>query len=221
MRAHTRREARKMAAQKKLTRAEQKALRPIQILDAAFEEFVRCGFAGTRVEDIADRVGVTKGTVYVYFETKEALFEAMINHFSVPFQQLLAITESLSGSATDRLISILGLLYDQIAEDRTTRELTRFVIAEGHRFPDLIDRHHDQFIEPIIVKIDALILEGVATGEFRAVPVEFSDIVVAPILTTTVLRLIFDDRRVPTPNREAFLRTYFDLLFNGLLAKPR
>ena len=210
-----------MAAQKKLTRAEQKALRPIQILDAAFEEFVRCGFAGTRVEDIADRVGVTKGTVYVYFETKEALFEAMINHFSVPFQQLLAITESLSGSATDRLISILGLLYDQIAEDRTTRELPRFVIAEGHRFPDLIDRHHDQFIEPIIVKIDALILEGVASGEFRAVPVEFSDIVVAPILTTTVLRLIFDDRRVPTPNREAFLRTYFDLLFNGLLAKPR
>lgn len=102
-----------MAAQKKITRAEQKALRPIQILDAAFEEFVRCGFAGTRVEDIADRVGVTKGTVYVYFETKEKLFEAMINHFSVPFQELLGITEGLSGSATDRLLSILGLLYDK------------------------------------------------------------------------------------------------------------
>ncbi|MBB3916780.1 TetR/AcrR family transcriptional regulator [Rhizobium fabae] len=210
-----------MEAQKKLTRAEQKALRPIQILDAAFEEFVRCGFAGTRVEDIADRVNVTKGTVYVYFETKEKLFEAMINHFSVPFQELFAITESLSGSATDRLISILGLLYDQIAEDRTTRELTRLVIAEGQRFPDLIDRHHDQFIAPIIAKVDALILEGVASGEFRVVPVEFSDIVIAPILTTTVLRLIFDNRRVPTPDKEAFLRTYLDLLFNGLLAEPR
>ncbi|MBB2750646.1 UNVERIFIED_ORG: AcrR family transcriptional regulator [Rhizobium aethiopicum] len=210
-----------MAAQKKLTRAEQKALRPIQILDAAFEEFVKCGFAGTRVEDIADRVGVTKGTVYVYFETKEKLFEAMINHFSVPFQELVAIADRLSGSSAEKLASILGLFYDRIPEDRATRELTRLVISEGQRFPDLIDRHHDQFIAPIIAKIDALILEGVASGEFRPVPVEFSDIVVAPILTTTVLRLIFDDRRVPTPNKEAFLRTYFDLLFNGLLAKPQ
>ncbi|MBX5087898.1 TetR/AcrR family transcriptional regulator [Rhizobium lentis] len=210
-----------MADQKKLTRAEQKALRPIQILDAAFEEFVRNGFTGARVDDIADRVGVTKGTVYVYFETKEKLFEAMISHFSVPFQELLAITASLSGSAADRLMSMLGLLYDQIAEDRTTRELTRLVISEGQRFPDLIDRHHDQFIAPVIAKIDNLILEGVESGEFREIPVEFSDIVVAPILTTTVLRLIFDDRRVPTPDREAFLRTYFDLLFNGLLVDRR
>ncbi|MBX4958716.1 TetR/AcrR family transcriptional regulator [Rhizobium lentis] len=210
-----------MADQKKLTRAEQKALRPIQILDAAFEEFVRNGFTGARVDDIADRVGVTKGTVYVYFETKEKLFEAMISHFSVPFQELLAITASLSGSAADRLMSMLGLLYDQIAEDRTTRELTRLVISEGQRFPDLIDRHHDQFIAPVIAKIDGLILEGVESGEFREIPVEFSDIVVAPILTTTVLRLIFDDRRVPTPDREAFLRTYFDLLFNGLLVERR
>ncbi|WP_064709617.1 TetR/AcrR family transcriptional regulator [Rhizobium bangladeshense] len=209
-----------MAAEKKITRAEQKALRPIQILDAAFEQFVRCGFAGTRVEDIAERVGVTKGTVYVYFETKETLFEAMINHFSVPFQELLAITDELSGSATERLKSILSLLYEQIAEDRTTRELVRLVIAEGQRFPDLIDRHHDEFIAPIIAKIDSLIVEGMASGEFRQIPVEFSDMVVAPILTRTVLRLIFDDRRDPIPNKEAFLRTYFDLLFNGLLAKP-
>ncbi|PDT14020.1 TetR family transcriptional regulator [Rhizobium sp. J15] len=209
-----------MAAMKKLTRAEQKALRPIQILDAAFEEFVRCGFAGTRVEDIADRVGVTKGTVYVYFETKEKLFEAMINHFSVPFQELLEVAGGLSGKAADRLPSLLSLLYEQIAEDRTTRELIRLVIAEGQRFPDLIDRHHDEFIAPIIAKIDALILEGVESGEFRKIPVEFSDLVVAPILTRTVLRLIFDDRREPPPNKEAFLKAYFDLLINGLLAKP-
>ncbi|SCB61108.1 transcriptional regulator, TetR family [Rhizobium aethiopicum] len=210
-----------MATQKKITRAERKALRPIQILDAAFEEFVRCGFAGTRVEDIADRVGVTKGTVYVYFETKEKLFEAMINHFSVPFQELLAITDELSGSVTERLKSILNLLYEQIAEDRTTRELVRLVIAEGQRFPDLIDRHHDEFIAPIIAKIESLILEGTASGEFREMPVEFSDMVVAPILTRTVLRLIFDDRRDAIPSRETFLKTYFDLLFNGLLANPR
>ncbi|MBP8939765.1 MAG: helix-turn-helix transcriptional regulator, partial [Agrobacterium sp.] len=71
----------------KLTRAEQKIQRPLQILDAAFEEFTKRGFTATRVEDIADRVGVTKGTVYVYFETKEALFAAMIEHVGKPFQE--------------------------------------------------------------------------------------------------------------------------------------
>lgn len=208
-----------MPVTNKLTRAEQKALRPIQILDSAFEEFVRSGFAGTRVEDIADRVGVTKGTVYVYFETKEKLFEAMINHFSVPFQALLARADGLGGTSTDSLTSILGLLYDQIAEDRMTRELLRLVISEGHQFPDLVDRHHDQFIAPIIAKIEALLRDGMASGEFRQMPVEFSDMVVAPIMATTMLRLIFDGRRVPTPNREAFMRAYFDLLLNGLLAR--
>ena len=59
---------------KRLTRAEQKALRPTQILEAAFQEFVEHGFTAARVEDIAERVGVTKGTVYVYFPTKEELF---------------------------------------------------------------------------------------------------------------------------------------------------
>ncbi|EPE93820.1 TetR/AcrR family transcriptional regulator [Rhizobium grahamii] len=208
-----------MSAQKKLTRAEQKALRPAQILDAAFEEFVRNGFTATRVEDIADRVGVTKGTVYVYFETKEQLFEAMISHFSVAFHELLDNTDRLDGSVTDRLKAILGLLYDQIVEDRITRELLRLVISEGHRFPDLIDRHHDQFIAPIIAKIEDLMREGMSSGEFRQMPVEFSDIVVAPILTTTILRLIFDDRRARTPNKDAFMRAYFDLLLNGLLVR--
>lgn len=208
-----------MAVTMKLTRAEQKALRPMQILDAAFEEFVRSGFAGTRVEDIADRVGVTKGTVYVYFETKEKLFEAMINHFSVPFQALLARADGLDGTSIDRLTSILGLLYDQIAEDRMTRELLRLVISEGHRFPDLVDRHHDQFIAPVITQIEALLRDGMASGEFRQMPVEFSDMVVAPIMATTMLRLIFDGRRVSTPNREAFMRAYFDLLLNGLLVR--
>ncbi|WP_312620524.1 TetR/AcrR family transcriptional regulator, partial [Agrobacterium pusense] len=83
-------------AKTKLSRAEQKIQRPLQILDAAFEEFTKRGFTATRVEDIADRVGVTKGTVYVYFETKEALFAAMIEHVGRPFQEAFEAYERTS-----------------------------------------------------------------------------------------------------------------------------
>ena len=208
-----------MAQQKKLTRAQQKALRPLQILDAAFEEFVINGFTATRVEDIADRVGVTKGTLYVYFQTKEHLFEEVMKHISVPFEEILPDLEALSGSAAEKLRTFLKLAYERVLEERKTREMMRFVIAEGHRFPLLVDRHHDQFIAPIVGKMEALLKEGVEAGEFRATPARFSEIVVAPLMAAMLSRLVFGDRR--PKDREAYLEATFDLLLDGLNAKRR
>lgn len=203
-----------MRGAKRLTRAQQKALRPLQILEAAFEEFVKSGYSATRVEDVAERVGVTKGTVYVYFETKEKLFEAMIQHISVPFEEVLESAALLHGSSFQKLISFLGLLYDQIAENRKTRELLRFVISEGHRFPDLIDEHHHQFIAPIIAKVEELLQQGAASGEFREIPTGFPDLVIAPILTTTVLRLIFDKRM--DVDRDGLLNAHAEMMLHAL-----
>lgn len=206
-----------MSNPQKLTRAEQKALRPTQILDAAFEEFVKTGFTATRVEDIAERVGVTKGTIYVYFDTKERLFEAMIEHISVPFEEILATSQTLEGGCAERLLGFLGILYDHLVENRKARELLRFVIAEGPKFPDLIDRHHDEFIAPIISRIQATLDDGVSIGDFRRKPAEFADIVVAPIMAMLMFRMIFDERS--PVDRNAFLRCHVDLILHGLLAK--
>lgn len=59
-------------------RARRKFERPGEILEAAFEEFVENGYAGTRLEDVAARAGVTKGTIYFYFESKEDVFASMV-----------------------------------------------------------------------------------------------------------------------------------------------
>lgn len=206
-----------MAQQKKLTRAEQKALRPLQILEAAFEEFIINGFTATRLEDIADRVGVTKGTIYVYFQTKEHLFEEVMQHISSPFEEILPDLDALSGSAPQKLRAFLNLAYERVLEDRKTRELMRFVIAEGHRFPLLVDRHHDQFIAPIVGKMAALLKEGVDAGEFRATPARFSEIIIAPLMAAMLSRLVSGARR--PKDREAYLEATFDLLLDGLSAK--
>src|SRR4051812_42487279 len=145
---------------KKLTRAEQKARRPIEILDAAFEEFVERGYVATRVEDIASRVGVTKGTVYVYFETKEQLFEAMIRHISVPLEGLLARVNQQKGTAVERLQKTIEQIYDLMISDRRLREMMRFVIAEGLRFPQIVDRHHETFIDPLDGQLQSIIDDG-------------------------------------------------------------
>ncbi|MGN6775278.1 TetR/AcrR family transcriptional regulator [Rhizobium sp.] len=205
---------------KKLTRAEQKARRPVQILDAAFEEFVERGYVATRVEDIATRIGVTKGTVYVYFETKEQLFEAMIRHISTPLEDLLISGNELKGTATERLRKNIELIYDLIINDRKLRELMRFVIAEGSRFPHIVDRHHDIFIDPLERQMQSLIDEGVKLGEFRAAPAAFADAVVAPAIAFLFFKLLFDERR--TLDKASYLEAHIDLILHGLLLKePR
>ncbi|NTJ61832.1 TetR/AcrR family transcriptional regulator [Agrobacterium rhizogenes] len=205
---------------KKLTRAEQKARRPVQILDAAFEEFVERGYVATRVEDIAGRIGVTKGTVYVYFETKEQLFEAMIRHISTPLEDLLISGNELKGTATERLQKNIELIYDLIVNDRKLRELMRFVIAEGSRFPHIVDRHHEIFIDPLERQMQSLIDEGVKLGEFRAAPAAFADAVVAPAIAFLFFKLLFDERRAL--DKESYLKAHIDLVLHGLLLKePR
>lgn len=201
---------------KKLTRAEQKARRPVEILEAAFEEFVERGFIATRVEDIAARVGVTKGTVYVYFETKEQLFEAMIRHISVPLEGLLVSANELKGTATERLQKTIELIYDLVTRDRRLRELMRFIIAEGSRFPQIVDRHHEAFIDPLDWQMQSLIDDGVRLGEFRSAPAAFSDAVVAPAITFLFFKLLFDERRVL--DKDAYVKAHIDLVLHGLLA---
>lgn len=203
---------------KKLTRAQQKALRPSQILDAAFEEFVHHGFASARVEDIADRVGVTKGTVYVYFPTKEELFGAMIRHIAVPFEDLLVETDELKGSCAERLRSLIKLFYERILENRRTRELLRFVVSEGMRFPQIIDAHRGELIEPLLVRTQAIIDDGIKLGEFRNGPAALSRVIVAPVLAMAMEMIIHDGRRDLDAPR--YINAHIDLVMAGLAVHP-
>lgn len=201
----------------KLTRAEQKQLRPGQILDAAFTEFVKNGYAATRVEDIAEHVGVTKGTVYVYFETKEVLFEATIRHGSTSFADIVKHADTYHGTPTQRLKSLLEALYGYLASDNQNREVLKLVISEGQKFPDIVERHDRDVIQPLMKMITELVDEGVKAGEFRSDSVVFPELVMAPLMTLAVLRIIFDDRK--KMDVEAFLNAHLDLLMNGLLEK--
>ncbi len=201
----------------KLTRAEQKQLRPGQILDAAFTEFVKNGYAATRVEDIAEHVGVTKGTVYVYFETKEVLFEATIRHGSTSFADIVKHADTYHGTPAQRLKSLLEALYGYLASDNQNREVLKLVISEGQKFPDIVERHDRDVIQPLMKMITELVDEGVKAGEFRSDSVVFPELVMAPLMTLAVLRIIFDDRK--KMDVEAFLNAHLDLLMNGLLEK--
>jgi AcrR family transcriptional regulator len=197
-------------------RARRKAERPAEILDAAFEEFVKNGYAATRLEDVAARAGVTKGTIYFYFETKERVFDEMIRYKSQDFfPELGSYAEKLEGSYNSRLRSLIVFVYRKIAEDRTSRETLRFLIAEGSRFPDLVDRHYEEFMRPVMDQFQKVIEAGVAAGEFRASPAStFTEIVMSPALLLSVWSLLFGTRK--QIDVAVFTDASIDLIMQGL-----
>jgi AcrR family transcriptional regulator len=200
---------------RKYSRAEQKALRPSQILEAAFEEFVEHGFKAARVEDIAKRIGVTKGTIYVYFPTKEHLFEAMVREISLPLRMIPAEILNTESTCTDQLRNLMRLLYERIMSDRKHREFLRFVIGEGLHFPEIMDTLYDEVMPPIFNLIDQLLEEGARRGEFRPAPAAMSSLIAAPILASTVEILISESRRRHDP--AVIMEAHFDLILKSLV----
>src|SRR6201992_197204 len=132
-------------------RRRRKAERPGEILEAAFTEFARNGYASTTLDQIAERAGVTKGTIYVYFENKEHLFISMVRELTQatmgPVQDMF---ERNPGSTADLLRESFRYIYQHIVEDRRRREVARMLIAEAPRFPALADRYREEIHGPCL-----------------------------------------------------------------------
>jgi AcrR family transcriptional regulator len=197
-------------------RARRKAERPTEILDAAFEEFVKTGYSATRLEDVAKRAGVTKGTIYFYFETKERVFQEMMRHKS---QELLPDLERLAaksvGSHAQRLRALVTFFLGRIAEDRAGRETLRLLIAEGSRFPDMVDQYHDEFMQPVIDHFKRVITAGVTAGEFRAASAtSFTEVAVSPAMLLSIWLMLFGSRRAL--DIKSFTEASMDLMMKGI-----
>jgi AcrR family transcriptional regulator len=198
-------------------RARRKAERPSEILEAAFEEFVLHGYAATRLEDVAARAGVTKGTIYVYFESKERLFEVLAQECGKEVHTCFApLLEDESVPTADSMRANLASLFHSCANDRHSREFLRLLISEAKRFPGLVDEHFESFIAPALEKLKQDMQRGIETGAFRAGPaVDFPELLMGPALSLHIWTLLFADRR--PLDIERYIETAVDLIMNGLL----
>jgi AcrR family transcriptional regulator len=198
-------------------RAQRKAERPGEILEATFQVFLHKGYDGTRIEDVAARLGVTKGTIYFYFATKEDLFSAMVQDFSQAlFADITNFTGGLEGLASSRLRAFIGFLYRSVSMSPKGLALLRFLIAEGNRFPALIDAHRGHFVEPTFEQCRLLIAAGVASGEFRPAAVsQLPDIVLGPIMALA-MSILTVGGRLPI-DIDQYIDLHCDLLMNGLM----
>ena len=201
------------------TRRRRKAERPQEILEAAFVEFSRSGYAMTTLDQIAEGAGVTKGTIYVYFENKEHLFISMVREVTkAALDTVHEMLETHEGSTADLLRAQFSFIYQHIVEDRRRREVLRMLIAEAPRFPELADRYHQEILRPCLDMLRQAIQRGMDRGEFRnSAIIDLPQIVIAPIALVDLWMMMFDDRQ--PLDLKAYFNAHLDLVLNGLLAK--
>src|SRR5256885_3717875 len=121
-----------------------KDARPEEIISAALEVFADSGYAATRLEDVARRAGVTKGTVYLYFKNKDALFKAVVRETIVPvIAQGEALAQSFTGSARD-LVERLVREYWRLIGETALAGIAKLMMAEGVTFPQLAKVYHEE-----------------------------------------------------------------------------
>jgi AcrR family transcriptional regulator len=141
--------------------------RPRQILNAAIELFCEMGFEATRLEDIADRAGVSKATIYLYFESKEDLFFALIRDKVVPLvDRTIAQMETFDGPASEFLRFKARVVGHALAHT-SHGAILKLVVAEARRFPEIADYFRTEVPERGIENFAKLIQRGIDEGEFR------------------------------------------------------
>ena len=197
-------------------RRRRKEARPGELTAAALDLFVEKGFAATRLDDVAARAGVSKGTLYLYFDSKEALFKAVVEEGIVPF--LVAAeqkTAEYEGATIDLLRSLLFGWWEQIGATRLAG-VTKLVISESHNFPEVASYYHDRAVMRGSALLRNVLQRGIERGEFRAIDVESAvQLMFAPLLMVVVWRFSFHACGAET-DPETFLQTHFDLLARGL-----
>ena len=192
-------------------RAERAAERRAAIIEAALDEFIARGFTATRLDDIAKRAGVAKGTIYLHFKDKESMFEELIRTALVPLIGRLQGPPPIGGSVRD---AIEGFARSFVQEVATTRrgDIVRLIVAEGPRFPAIADFYYREVVSRGLAGMGALIELGVASGEVRHKDLaRFPQILVAPALIAVIWQGLFGTH-APLDVTE-MLRVHLDLVF--------
>src|SRR5258707_1238369 len=194
-----------------------KQARPSEILDAALKVFAAKGYAAARMEDIAREAGVTKGTIYLYFDNKEAVFKSLVREsIGTTVTAVAAQLQSYDGPAQEVVrLALTAMAQLLMQSDRVV--LPKIIIAESGNFPELARFYRFEIIERGMSAFTAVIARGMARGELRPAPVEHViRLCIAPVLLGAIWRVTFAQFDPQPYDYKGLIETHLDVLFRGL-----
>ncbi|HEX2558699.1 TetR/AcrR family transcriptional regulator [Phenylobacterium sp.] len=197
-----------------------KEARPAEIVAAAFEVFAQKGFAGAKLDDIALRAGVSKGALYLYFETKEELFRAVVTQGVAPnFDAVLAVLAGHPGPIGPLLEMLAGRMAD-VVTTTPVGGLVKMVIGEARNFPELAQVWHDQLVSKALGALTAAIAAAQARGEVKpGDPRMYALSVASPLLVGVIWRETFVPIGAEPFDMPALARQHVRAVLQGILAE--
>jgi AcrR family transcriptional regulator len=194
-----------------------KQARPGEILDAALTVFAEKGFAAARMEDIAAAAGVTKGTIYLYFPSKEEVFKSLARlHVGDTLTKATEQAAQFDGSVRDFLGVMIATMAEKL-ERSPIAVLPKIIISESGNFPELARFWRAEVIDKALGMIAGVIAKGVARGELREVPPEYvARLCVAPVIMSVIWRTVLSPTDVVPFDYRKFLALHLDVFLRGL-----
>ena len=195
--------------------------RPAEILNAALEAFVENGFAATRLEDVAQRAGVSKGTLYLYFDSKEALFKAVVRENIVPFiERAEHRADAYQGSSRDLLAEVVRGWWNDMHESRMTG-LPKLILSEASNFPEVARIYFDEVAQRVRRLFARTLERGIERGEFRPLDVEYTvRVVMAPVVMGLIYKHSLVKCQIDAIDFERFLNALIGVLLDGVVKAP-
>ena len=202
-------------------RERRKDARPRELLDAALALFVEQGFAATKVEDVAKRAGVSKGTLFLYFATKEELFKAVVRENIVgQFSEFNVALDGFTGNTETLLRTFMTAWWHRVG-DTHIAGICRLMVSEGRQFPELAEFYRTEVIDPACQIIGRVLARGVARGELQAQHAQHSVYtLLAPILFLMLWNSAPSLSGSLILDGQAFLDTQIDVLLHGIGVQP-
>lgn len=201
-----------------------KEARPQELLDAALELFVEKGFAATRAEEVAQRAGASKGTLYLYYSSKEELLKAVIReHLSARIAAGAVLAGQHRGSMAQLLREVFSQWWQGIF-DSPTSGVFKLIITEVRNFPDIADFYQAEVVEPGERLIGSIVQRGIDNGEFE--PFDVATVVHSLVLPMVMVCLhkhslgacVRHQDHFDAPN---FIRDHVDLIMRGLMRRTQ
>lgn len=205
-------------------RGRRKEARPGELLDAALDLFVEKGFAATRSEEVAARAGVSKGTLFLYFPSKEELFKAVVReNISGRFAEWAEEFETFEGTTADMVRYCMRVWWDRIGATRASG-ITKLMISEARNFPELAAFYQQEVIRPGTELIRRILQRGVERGEFRGIDVDYTVFsITAPMIFLIMMKHSLGacvPQEYPL-DPERYLQAQMENLLHGLCAQPQ
>jgi TetR/AcrR family transcriptional regulator len=205
-----------------LRRERRKEARPGELLAAALDLFVEKGFAATRSEEVAQRAGVSKGTLFLYFPTKEDLFKAVVREnisgkVSEGFEEL----QKFTGTSAELIAYLMNMWWQRFGSTKASG-ITKLMTSEATNFPELASFYHAEVVEPNHRLIQSVIQRGMDSGEFRPVDVDYAVYsVLAPLIYLVTWKhamgcCVGSHQQI---DPERYLAVQIDMVVNALLRR--